>query len=401
MARITLDRRIYGLGLRVSSPAGKLLAAGTCKQMMTACQRSGMQGYSSKQQLTITQPDDWHVHFRQQERLSLTVPLTSQQFRRAVIMPNLVPPITSAKQALNYKQEILQHVPDGTSFQPLMTLYLTDDTTAEDVAAAKDAGIIAYKLYPAGATTNSASGVTNPTKCLSALQAMSKAGLPLLIHGEVTDPSVDFFDRERVFIERILRPVMDSVPDLRVVLEHITTADAAEFVQNGPDHLGATITPQHMLFNRNSLFVGGLRPHLFCLPILKRERHREAVLAAATSGSPKFFLGTDSAPHAQTDKECACGCAGVFSAPVAMEAYAMAFESVGALDKLEGFASFHGPDFYGLPRNNSTLTLLKEEKTVPNSCLLGSRAAAGSSATLKVIPLFAGQTIPWQVQTSQ
>ncbi|KAK9849668.1 hypothetical protein WJX84_005261 [Apatococcus fuscideae] len=232
-----------------------------------------------------------------------------------------------SQQALEYKQQILQHVPEGTSFEPLMTLYLTDNTTADDVYAAKEAGIVAFKLYPAGATTNSDSGVTDPTKCLSALQALSKAGLPLLVHGEVTDPVVDFFDRERVFIERVLKPVMDSIPDLKVVLEHITTADAAEFVANGPANLRATITPQHMLFNRNSLFVGGLRPHLFCLPILKRERHREAVLAAATSGSPKFFLGTDSAPHAQADKECACGCAGVFSAPVAMEAYAMAFES--------------------------------------------------------------------------
>ncbi|KAK9819494.1 hypothetical protein WJX81_004524 [Elliptochloris bilobata] len=304
-------------------------------------------------------------------------------------MPNLQPPVVSTEQANAYKQRIEAALPLASGFQPLMTLYLTDGTQPEEVARAKEAGVVAFKLYPAGATTNSQSGVTDIGRCLPTLQAIAQEGLLLLVHGEVTDPAVDFFDREREFIDAKLKPLLEKLPELRVVLEHITTRDAAEFVADGPPSLAATVTPQHMLLNRNALFQGGLRPHAFCLPILKREEHREAVLAAATSGSARFFLGTDSAPHARGAKEAACGCAGIFSAPVALPLYAQAFEQAGALDRLEAFASCNGPDFYGLPRNTETVTLVKEPWEVP---------AVYEYGDTSVVPMWAGQRLEWRVE---
>lgn len=303
-------------------------------------------------------------------------------------MPNLVPPVTTAAQALEYKQRIVDAIPAGNNFQPLMTCYLTDNTPIEEVHKAQEAGVVAFKLYPAGATTNSDSGVTDISKCLPTLKAMAEVGLLLLVHGEVVDGSVDFFDREKVFIETKLKPLLDQMPDLRVVMEHITTRDAAEFVAGAPANVGATITPQHMLLNRNALFVGGLRPHSYCLPILKREEHRQAVLAAATSGSKKFFLGTDSAPHPKGAKESACGCAGIFSAPLALALYAHAFEQAGALQHLEGFASLNGADFYGLPRNSAKVVLRKQPWTVPETFEFGESV---------VVPMWAGQECPWSV----
>ncbi|WIA42201.1 hypothetical protein OEZ86_009462 [Tetradesmus obliquus] len=328
------------------------------------------------------------------------VPHTAAHFARAIIMPNLVPPVTNTQLALDYRARIAAATPKGAAFTPLMTLYLTDNTSADDVAAAAAAGIVAYKLYPAGATTNSDSGVTDIQRCLPALRAMAQAGLLLLVHGEVTDADVDMFDREAVFIETKLKPLLDQVPqlkkpllgqvpELKVVMEHITTADAAAFVAGAPANVAATITPQHMLLNRNALFAKGLRPHNYCLPILKRERHREAVAAAATSGSAKFFLGTDSAPHAVGTKEAPCGCAGIFSAPIALSLYAMAFEQAGALDRLEAFASHNGPDFYGLPRNSGSITLVKKDFAVPPSYSFGAST---------VVPMWAGETLSWQVQ---
>ncbi|KAK9813603.1 hypothetical protein WJX73_010198 [Symbiochloris irregularis] len=319
------------------------------------------QGTDAPRTLSILQPDDWHLHLRDGAGLHTTAPMSALHFHRAIIMPNLTPPVTTTDQALAYRQRIQAALPSGSTFQPLMTLYLTDSTTAAEVQRAHDAGITAFKLYPAGATTNSDSGVTELRKCWEALDAMAKCRMPLLIHGEVTDPAIDFFDREKVFIETRLKPLLRQLPDLKVVLEHITTKDAADFVMGAPANVAATVTPQHMLLNRNALFLGGLRPHSFCLPILKREEHRRAVLASATSGSPKFFLGTDSAPHPRNAKEASCGCAGIFSAPIALALYAEAFDSVGALDKLEGFASRHGPAFYGLPPNTLQLHLVSEE----------------------------------------
>jgi len=304
-------------------------------------------------------------------------------------MPNLTPPVTRTQQAMAYRDRILAAVPaENASFEPLMTLYLTDDTSPEEVERAREAGVVAFKLYPAGATTNSASGVTDFDKVTPTLKAMAKAGLLLLVHGEVTDPGIDIFDREAEFIRQRLIPILDRVPDLRVVMEHITTRDAAEFVASAGPNVAASITPQHILLNRNALFVGGLRPHNFCLPVLKREEHRAAVLEAATSGHPRFFLGTDSAPHPVGAKESACGCAGVFSAPVALPLYAHAFEQAGALERLEAFASFHGPDFYGLPRNTGTVTLRREPWTIPESYEFGDS---------RVIPMWAGQEIGWRV----
>lgn len=309
-------------------------------------------------------------------------------------MPNLVPPVTTTQQALDYEASIRAAVPPElvSTFTPLMTLYLTDATPPEEVEAAKKAGVVAFKLYPAGATTNSDSGVTDINKCLPTLQTMAKVGMPLLVHGEVVDPEVDFFDREKVFIETKLKPLLEKAPDLKVVMEHITTADAARFVAAAPANVAATVTPQHLLMNRNALFAGGLRPHVFCLPVLKREEHRAAVLEAVTSGSPKFFLGTDSAPHPQGAKESACGCAGIFSAPHALALYAEAFERAGALDKLEGFASHHGPDFYGLPRNEGSITLVRKPWLVPESYGFGDS---------QVVPMYAGQTINWQAEGQQ
>ncbi len=341
------------------------------------------------QELKITRPDDWHVHFRDGAALQHTVPHTARVFARAIAMPNLVPPVKTAAQALEYRTRLLQHVPAGCTFDPLMVLYLTDETTAADITAAKASGhVVAVKLYPAGATTNSSHGVTDLQKVYPVLEAMSTSGLPLLIHGEVTSADVDIFDREQVFIDTILAPLCQRFPQLKIVLEHITTRDAANFVKQAPANIAATITVQHLMFNRNHMLVGGVRPHLYCLPVLKRNIHQQALLDTIASGSSKFFLGTDSAPHARHTKETACGCAGCFSAPAALELYAEVFESVGALDKLEAFASFYGPDFYEMPRNTTTITLRKDRWQVPDSYAFGEHS---------IVPLQAGATLNWKV----
>ncbi len=336
--------------------------------------------------LTLTRPDDWHLHVRDGAALQTVVPHTAAQFGRAIIMPNLRPPVTTAAQAVEYRARIQAAVPAGLDFQPLMTLYLTDNTPPEEVARARAAGVVAFKLYPAGATTNSDAGVTDIRKCAATLEAMQREGLLLLVHGEVTDPAVDVFDREAVFIDQVLIPLRRDFPGLKIVFEHITTKDAAEYVAAADALTGATITAHHLLYNRNAIFTGGLRPHYYCLPVLKREVHREALVRAATSGSPKFFLGTDSAPHPAHLKEHAAACAGCYTALHAMELYAQAFEQVGALDRLEGFASFYGADFYGLPRNTGTITLKREAWTLPESLAFGD-------AQLK--PLGAGETLNW------
>jgi len=341
--------------------------------------------------LTLTRPDDWHLHLRDNEALAAVVGATARQMGRAIIMPNLTPPVTTTEQALAYRERILAALPAGSAFEPLMTLYLTDRTPAEEIERAHASGLVhAVKLYPAGATTNSDSGVTDLAHCDAAIAAMARLGLPLLVHGEVTDAEIDIFDREAVFIERVMKPLLERHPTLRVVFEHITTADAAEFVASAPANVAATITAHHLLYNRNHMLVGGIRPHYYCLPILKRERHRQALLAAATSGSPKFFLGTDSAPHAQGDKESACGCAGAYTAPAAIELYAEAFEAAGALARLEGFASHFGPDFYGLPRNADTVTLVREPWQLP--------ASLPYAAGQRIVPLRAGETLAWKLQ---
>jgi dihydroorotase len=339
--------------------------------------------------ITLTKPDDWHLHVRDGDVLNDVVPYTAKQFARAIIMPNLKPPVTTTEQALNYRDRVLSALPVGTEFEALMTLYLTDNTDIDEIhRAAESEHVHAVKYYPAGATTNSDSGVTDITKAYPAIKAMAESGLPLLVHGEVTDPGVDIFDREAVFIERVLKPVLDAIPDLKLVMEHITTKQAAKFVQQAGDNVAATITPQHLLYNRNAIFQGGIRPHYFCLPILKREQHREALVEAATSGSSRYFLGTDSAPHAQSTKESSCGCAGMFSAYSAIELYTEAFEKAGALDKLEGFASHHGPDFYGLPRNTDTITLAKEEWTVPDKLPFANET---------IVPMRAGEQVGWKL----
>ena len=318
--------------------------------------------------LTLIQPDDWHVHVRTGAVLNTVIAHTARQFARAIIMPNLKPPVTTVAAALDYRKEILKAVPDNLDFQPLMTLYLTHQTTLEEVRKAADSAYVyAFKLYPAGATTNSDAGVSDLTALYPVLDALQKYDIPLLIHGEVTDPDCDIFDRERIFIERTLTVLVTNFPELRIVLEHVTTEDAVQFVASAPDNVAATITPQHLLYNRNAILAGGIRPHYYCLPILKREKHRLALVKAATSGNPKFFLGTDSAPHLTNTKENACGCAGCYSAYAAIELYAEAFEQAKALDKLEGFASFYGADFYKLPRNTQTITLEKCEWTVPGN----------------------------------
>jgi dihydroorotase len=341
--------------------------------------------------LTLTRPDDWHLHLRDDEALAAVVGASARQMGRAIIMPNLQPPVTTTEDALAYRERILAALPEGSRFEPLMTLYLTDNTPAEEIERAHASGLVhAVKLYPAGATTNSDSGVTDLAHCDAAVGAMARLGIPLLVHGEVTDAEIDIFDREAVFIERVMKPLLERHPDLKVVFEHITTADAAEFVAAAPTHIGATITAHHLLYNRNHMLVGGIRPHYYCLPILKRERHRQALLAAATSGSPKFFLGTDSAPHAQGDKESACGCAGAYTAPAAIELYATAFEQAGALERLEGFASHFGPDFYGLARNADSVTLVREPWQLPESL-----PYAGGQ---RIVPLCAGETLPWKLQ---
>ncbi|WP_315122690.1 dihydroorotase [Comamonas antarctica] len=338
--------------------------------------------------LTITRPDDWHLHVRDGEALHTVVPHTAAQFGRAIIMPNLKPPVTTAAQAQAYRERILAAVPEGISFEPLMTLYLTDNTPAEEIVRAKAAGVVALKLYPAGATTNSDAGVTDLRKTYSTLEAMQREGLLLLVHGEVTGSEIDLFDREAAFIEQQLIPLRRDFPELKIVFEHITTREAAQYVTEADRFVGATITPQHLLFNRNAIFTGGIRPHYYCLPVLKRETHRLALVEAATSGNARFFLGTDSAPHAAHLKEHATGCAGCYSAHAAIEMYAEAFDNAGALDKLEAFASFNGPDFYSLPRNTGTITLRRESWTPPESFAFGE-------AQLK--PLRSGEALPWKL----
>ena len=339
--------------------------------------------------ITITRPDDWHLHLRDGAALKAVLPDTARQFARAIVMPNLRPPVTTTELALAYRQRILDASPLGMNFEPLMTLYLTDNTTAEEVIKAKASGLVhGVKLYPAGATTNSDSGVTSLDKCTKALEAMEKVGLPLLAHAEVTDSDIDVFDRELVFIERHMIPLLKKYPGLKVVFEHITTQDAADFVALAPANVGATITAHHLLMNRNDMFKGGIQPHHYCLPVLKRESHRVALVKAATSGSAKFFLGTDSAPHAKHTKEAACGCAGMYTARTAMELYAEAFDSVNALGKLEGFASFYGADFYGLPRNTEQVTLVKESWKVPESLPYDGDV---------LVPLRAGQMVHWKM----
>ena len=339
--------------------------------------------------ITLTRPDDWHLHLRDGAALAAVLPHTARQFARAIVMPNLRPPVTTAAQALAYRQRIVQALPESAGgFEPLMTLYLTDNTPPDEIRRAKEAGVVALKLYPAGATTNSDAGVTDIRKTHKTLEAMQREGLLLLVHGEVTDPEIDLFDREAVFIDQVMQPLRRDFPELKVVFEHITTQEAAQYVAASDRYTAATLTAHHLLYNRNALFIGGMRPHYYCLPVLKREVHRRALLAAATSGSSKFFLGTDSAPHAAAMKEqSVCG-AGCFTAPLALELYAEAFESAGALDKLEGFASFHGADFYGLPRNTGTVTLRREDWTVPEALPFGD-------AVIK--PLRGGDTLHWRL----
>lgn len=340
-------------------------------------------------EIILTRPDDWHLHLRDDALMHSVLPDTARQFARALVMPNLRPPVTSTEQASAYRARIMAALPDGMHFEPLMTLYLTDNTSAEEIRRAKQSGFVhAVKYYPAGATTNSDAGVTNMRKAYPALEEMQRCGMPLLVHGEVTDPAVDVFDREAVFIERVLQPLLHDLPALRVIFEHITTADAAQYVMDAPSNIAATLTVHHLLYNRNAMFAGGMRPHYFCLPVLKRETHRQALLAAAISGSPKFFLGTDSAPHAQHTKENACGCAGIYSAHTAIELYAEVFEQAGALDKLEGFASFFGADFYGLPRNTGSIKLRREDWTVPVTLDFGEH---------RLVPLRAGDTVKWKL----
>lgn len=339
-------------------------------------------------ELTITRPDDWHLHVRDGAVLNSVVPATAACFGRAIIMPNLVPPVTDASMAMAYRERILAAAAD-TGFKPLMTLYLTESTTPETIREARAAGVIAAKLYPAGATTNSASGVTDIRNIYPVLEAMADCGMLLLVHGEVTDADIDIFDREKVFLERVLAPTLQAFPQLKVVLEHITTADSAEFVRSHTGgNLAATLTPQHLMYNRNHMLVGGVRPHLYCLPILKRNKHQLALREAVASGDPRFFLGTDSAPHAKDKKEAACGCAGCYSAYGAIGLYADVFEELGILDKFEAFASFNGPDFYGLPRNTDTITLVREPWTMPEQLPL----ADGT-----IVPLKAGETVNWRL----
>ncbi len=345
------------------------------------------------QTLTITRPDDWHIHLRDHAALDNTVADAARQFGRAIIMPNLVPPVRNTADAQSYKQRIQAAMPGQSSFVPLMTLYLTDQTSAECIRQAKDSGIVyAAKLYPAGATTNSDSGVTALEHIYPALEAMSELGMPLLVHGEVTHDQVDIFDREQRFIDEQLNPLVQRFTQLKVVMEHITTADAVDFVSSASSRVAATITPHHLLFNRNHMLVGGIKPHFYCLPILKRNTHQQALLGAATSGNPKFFLGTDSAPHAKSAKENACGCAGCYSAFAAIELYAEAFEQQQALDKLEGFASHFGADFYGLPRNSEQVTLIRQPWQVPQQLDFGEQS---------LVPLCAGQTLNWRLAGAQ
>lgn len=339
--------------------------------------------------ITIVRPDDWHLHLRDGEHLRAVLPDTARRFARAIVMPNLRPPVTTVPLALAYRDRILAALPSGARFEPLMTLYLTDNTPPEEIAAARASGRIhAVKYYPAGATTNSDSGVTDLAKCRRTLAAMEKHRMPLLVHGEVTDPEVDIFDREKVFVDRVLAPLVERFPGLRIVVEHITTREAAQFVAAAPARVAATVTAHHLLMSRNALFAGGMRPHFFCLPVLKREGHRRALIEAATSGSPKFFLGTDSAPHARHTKETDCGCAGIYSAHAGIELYAEAFAAAGALDRLEAFASRHGPQFYGLPVNEETITLTPQPWTVPAELPYGAD---------RLVPLRGAGNVAWKL----
>jgi len=339
------------------------------------------------EEFTITRPDDWHIHLRDGAALGTTVPHAARIFGRAIVMPNLRPPVSTLQDAMSYRARIMAAVPAGSGFQPLMTLYLTDRTSPAEISLAKQSGVVtAVKLYPAGATTNSDSGVTSLEQLYPTIEAMEKHDLPLLIHGEVTDADIDIFDREQVFVDRHLIPITKRFPELRIVMEHITTKEAAEFVASASSKVAATITAHHLLLARNAMFAGGIRPHLYCLPVLKRETHRQALVAAATSGSPKYFLGTDSAPHARPTKETACGCAGIYTAHAAVELYAEVFDQADALGKLEAFASFHGPDFYQLPRNTDRITLIRRERTVP-----GSFPFDGDT----LIPFRAGAQVAW------
>ncbi len=341
-------------------------------------------------ELTLTRPDDWHLHVRDGAVLASVLPHTARQFGRAIIMPNLQPPVTTTAQALAYRKRILAALPVDADFSPLMTLYLTDNTTPDDIIEAHASQQVhAVKLYPAGATTHSDAGVTAISNTYATLEVMEKLGMPLLVHAEVTDPGVDVFDREKVFIDRHLEPLTVHFPALKVVLEHVTTRDGVDFVVNSADSVAATITAHHLLLNRNAMFRGGLQPHAYCLPVLKRETHRSALVEAAISGNSKFFLGTDSAPHAKERKESACGCAGIYTAHAALELYVQAFEEAGALDRLEGFASHYGADFYGLPRNTGTITLEKQDWQVPDSYPLGDST---------VVPMFAGETLHWRIK---
>ena len=339
--------------------------------------------------LTLKRPDDWHLHLRDGPAMACVLADSARRFARAIVMPNLKPPVRSTYQALDYRERILAALPEGAAFDPLMTLYLTDDTPPEEIARAKLSGRVhAVKFYPAGATTHSDAGVTRISRCFRALEKMEELGLPLLCHGESTDPAIDVFDREKAFIEEVLGPTVERFAGLKVVLEHITTREAAQYVEVTGPNVAATITAHHLLMNRNALFMGGMRPHHYCLPVLKREEHREALVEAAASGNPKFFLGTDSAPHPRPDKEAACGCAGIYTAHAALELYAIAFEEAGALDRLEGFASIFGAQFYGLPVNEGTVTLVREEWTVPQRLKFGDH---------ELVPLRAGETIPWKL----
>lgn len=341
------------------------------------------------ERLSLALPDDWHLHLRDGEAMRAVIGDTEKRFGRAIVMPNLRPPITTVAAALRYRQRILEALPNSSQFQPLMTLYLTDNTSPDEIRAAKSSGFVhGVKLYPAGATTNSDAGVTDLQRCFGVLETMSDIGMPLLIHGEVTDAEVDVFDREKEFITRTLMPLVQKFPRLKVVLEHITTASAVKFVSAASDNVAATITAHHLLLNRNALFQGGVRPHNYCLPILKREDHRQALVKAATSGNPKFFLGTDSAPHAKHTKENACGCAGLYTAHAALELYAEAFDAVGEISKLEGFASFFGADFYGLPRNTRRIALVKSTWRVPDELPFGAHV---------VVPMRAGGSVAWSI----
>ena len=346
--------------------------------------------FSHMDRLTLLKPDDWHLHLRDGEEMQAVLADTARRFGRAIVMPNLRPPVTTVAAAAAYRDRIVSALPPGSDFEPLMTLYLTDNTAPAEIIKAKASGFVhAVKYYPAGATTNSDAGVSDIRKCIGVLKTMAETGMPLLVHGEVNDPQVDVFDREKIFIETVLMRLVERLPDLRIVMEHITTANAVKFVLSAPGNVGATITAHHLLMNRNDIFRGGIRPHIYCLPILKREEHRRALVKAATSGSAKFFLGTDSAPHARHTKETSCGCAGIYTAHAALELYAEAFDAAGSLDKLEAFASLNGADFYGMPRNHARLTLVRRNWTVPDEIPYGKHT---------LVPLRGGMHVAWEIQ---